>query len=575
MSDAVRPRTGRAEKHLNQPAQLANDEHYDEDFDSGSEPLANVDDEKPGHTSDGDDYKDSPHIQEQAQHQNKGGTLSNWASRIMHKVLDSATAEIQSETEEEMTVSPRDGDRGGQLRTANVNSEEPPREMSGPASAVALPPATTTRAKSSSRSQSRSQSHASLAGTTEPAALPPLSDNPRTATASRAGSRAASKQTLLPPPDDSTVPLVGKALASGSSSNGKLADAGRASRKASRVDVASQPQVAAPLGRGNVAKAGVRGSGQLVDPKPPKVPSDKAELTNHRDGAHAAARSSPTSAEQSAAYQHALVLQLRAQIAKLKQQLGEREGAIDLLRAREAELRAASAAGPRTGHPIDKESRILYDRQKKAYQVLVQKLRREVRRLRFQRNSVADPLIETNYFPYLPRSVDGITARSLARTATSAARSTTSDHFAMNPPPATGNHPESGNRWWWGSGPSLASHLPRPKTAPVETSRNLHVRQRHLQCNGDGAPAPRVGDRVAINVRGQAYLGTLEYVGAFDAHPETGVWCGIALDLPVGKHDGVVQSKRYFSCEPGHGLFVKAEKTLSMGIGQEQVSIKF
>ncbi|KAJ3145022.1 hypothetical protein HDU89_007636 [Geranomyces variabilis] len=513
MSDAVRPRTGRAQ---NQPAQLADDEHYDEDFNSGSEPHENADDERPGRTSDGDAYEDSPDIQEPEQHQTKGGTLSNWASRIMHKVLDSATAEIQSETEEETTVSPRDGDRSG---------------------------------------------------TTEPAALPPLSDNPR---ASRAGSRATSKQSLLSPPDDSTVPLVGKALVSGPSSHGDLAGTGRASRKASRADLASQSSATAPSGRGSVTKTGMRSSGQLVDPRPPKVPNEKAELKHQRDGAHAAPRSAPTSAEQSAAYQHALVLQLRAQVAKLKEQLGEREGAIDLLRAREAELRAASAAGPRAGHPIDKESRILYDRQKKAYQVLVQKLRREVRRLKFQRNSLADPLIETNYFPYLPRSVDGITARSLARTAAIVARSTTSDHFAMNPPPATGNHPESGNRWWWGSGPSLASHLPRPKTAPVETSRNLHVRQRQSPSNDGGTPAPRVGDRVAINVRGQAFMGTLEYVGAFDAHPETGIWCGIALDLPVGKHDGVVQSKRYFSCEPGHGLFVKAEKTLSMGSGRQQ-----
>ncbi|KAJ3153356.1 hypothetical protein HDU86_005314 [Geranomyces michiganensis] len=523
MSDSVRPRTGRAEKHQNQPAQLSADENYDEDFESGSEPQDTVDDEGPDQSLENGAKSESSDMHQPEEQQTKSGTLSNWASRIMHKVLDSATAEIETEAAEITTpVSPGH---------AEHDDAESPREQSRPSSAMALPPAPTTQFRAS-RPQSRSQSQASLTGSsTGPAALPPLSaDTPRAATASRAGSRAGSQQSLLPPPADSTIPLVEHGVMSGSSSRGDPAK--RALPKSSRTDLASQSPITPSSGRQAPTKTATRSSGHPADSKPPKASIKKVEVKHHRDGTQTVTPTSMTSAEQSAAYQHALVLQLRAQVIKLKQQLGEREGAIDLLRAREAELRAASAAGPRAGRPIDKETRIQYDRQKKAYQILVQKLRREVRRLKFQRNSLADPLIETNYFPYLPRSVDGITARSLARTAASAARSTTSDHFAMNPPPATGNHPESGNRWWWGSGPSLGSHLPRPKTAPLETTRNLHVRKRQLHENGGGAPAPRVGDRVAVNVRGEACMGTLEYVGEFGAHPETGLWCGIALDLP-------------------------------------------
>ncbi|KAJ3199463.1 CAP-Gly domain-containing linker protein 2, partial [Dinochytrium kinnereticum] len=260
---------------------------------------------------------------------------------------------------------------------------------------------------------------------------------------------------------------------------------------------------------------------------------------------------------------------------------------------------------------IDKNTRILLDRQKKAYQILVAKLRREIRRLKFQRNSLSDPLIEAKYFPYLPRTPYGTSARKPPLGIIGNLPSRSSDYFALNPPPPTGNHPDSGNRWWWGSGPDLSSHLPtRPSTEPSHTIRkNRIVRpsQSHPEPKSTYHPKPpsnknsssratpplptkleplakpepesemswaqnhadvalqrepRVGDRACVMINEERCLGMVKYVGIFDPYPETGLWCGIKLDRPLGKHDGVVRGKRYFTCEENHGLFVKIEKII-------------
>jgi hypothetical protein len=42
----------------------------------------------------------------------------------------------------------------------------------------------------------------------------------------------------------------------------------------------------------------------------------------------------------------------------------------------------------------------------------------------------------------------------------------------------------------------------------------------------------------------------------------------------VGKHDGVVRGKRYFTCEENHGLFVKIHKIIPLGHAGGKVGIK-
>jgi dynactin 1 len=50
-------------------------------------------------------------------------------------------------------------------------------------------------------------------------------------------------------------------------------------------------------------------------------------------------------------------------------------------------------------------------------------------------------------------------------------------------------------------------------------------------------------------------LGVIRYIGATGF--AGGKWVGVELDEPVGKNDGSVQGKHYFSCEHGHGVFVR------------------
>ncbi|KAJ1547764.1 hypothetical protein HK405_004988, partial [Cladochytrium tenue] len=290
----------------------------------------------------------------------------------------------------------------------------------------------------------------------------------------------------------------------------------------------------------------------------------------------------------------ALVSTLRRQVVALRCELG--------LPATASFDEDGEDSGVGGGGDPDRRLRVLLDRQKKGYQELVGRLRREVRRLKFQRNSLADPLVELQYFPYLPRTSTAPPAAKGQRAvgggggcgSTAAGRAT--DTFALNPPPPTGRHADNGARWWWGSGAALEAggggggrdagiigaggvverHASTAPAGVVHRGRAswdervpdgaeaVRVRSKEKMpgatdgaAGATGETAVKVGDRAWVVVNDERCLGMVKYVGTFDARPDTGLWCGIKLDRPVGRHDGVVRGKRYFSCDENHGVFVR------------------
>nr|CAG4644310.1 EOG090X0DT2 [Lepidurus arcticus] len=70
------------------------------------------------------------------------------------------------------------------------------------------------------------------------------------------------------------------------------------------------------------------------------------------------------------------------------------------------------------------------------------------------------------------------------------------------------------------------------------------------------AGAITIGSRCEIRAPGQpARRGEIKYVGKVEF--SSGYWVGVQYDEPVGKNDGSVGGKRYFTCQQKYGGFSK------------------
>jgi tubulin-folding cofactor B len=68
----------------------------------------------------------------------------------------------------------------------------------------------------------------------------------------------------------------------------------------------------------------------------------------------------------------------------------------------------------------------------------------------------------------------------------------------------------------------------------------------------------KVGDRCLVTLDTFPKRGTVQYFGETEFKP--GFWVGVEYDEPVGKHNGTVQGKQYFTCSDKYGAFVRPDK---------------
>ncbi|KAM8917634.1 CAP-Gly domain-containing linker protein 4 isoform 2-T3 [Spinachia spinachia] len=78
----------------------------------------------------------------------------------------------------------------------------------------------------------------------------------------------------------------------------------------------------------------------------------------------------------------------------------------------------------------------------------------------------------------------------------------------------------------------------------------------------DGQVRLHVGMHVLLSSANDMAL--IRYLGVADFAP--GLWLGLELRSPKGKNDGSVGARRYFTCQPGHGVLVRPSRVTYRGI---------
>uniref|UniRef100_A0A4W3IBF0 Kinesin family member 13A n=1 Tax=Callorhinchus milii TaxID=7868 RepID=A0A4W3IBF0_CALMI len=84
-----------------------------------------------------------------------------------------------------------------------------------------------------------------------------------------------------------------------------------------------------------------------------------------------------------------------------------------------------------------------------------------------------------------------------------------------------------------------------------------------------GEPIPSwvtPGELVSIGNK----IGTIRYVGAVDF--SAGIWIGVELETPAGKHQGTIQGKEYFQCSPDYGIFVRPNRLVRVNTVKQRNS---
>ncbi|UYV69631.1 CLIP1 [Cordylochernes scorpioides] len=81
----------------------------------------------------------------------------------------------------------------------------------------------------------------------------------------------------------------------------------------------------------------------------------------------------------------------------------------------------------------------------------------------------------------------------------------------------------------------------------------------------------QLGKKVSLQTSTGPKIGLLRYLGPTEF--AAGEWAGIELDEPKGKNDGSVGGKKYFTCNPYHGLFAPSHKVTPTNASESAVSL--
>ncbi|GAA31617.2 phosphatidylinositol glycan class U [Clonorchis sinensis] len=102
--------------------------------------------------------------------------------------------------------------------------------------------------------------------------------------------------------------------------------------------------------------------------------------------------------------------------------------------------------------------------------------------------------------------------------------------------------------------PSLPAELVNALTAAGHGAKQAMA--------GKDEPAFYITEGMQVLCSGE--MGIVRYIGPITF--ADGIWLGIELRKPRGRHDGSVAGKRYFNCRPGHGLLVRPSRVFCRGI---------
>ncbi|CAK1585699.1 unnamed protein product [Parnassius mnemosyne] len=125
-------------------------------------------------------------------------------------------------------------------------------------------------------------------------------------------------------------------------------------------------------------------------------------------------------------------------------------------------------------------------------------------------------------------------------------------------------------------GDTLRSFLQRNKLGKYneeEMNKLKEQQQKELEEEAKLAASVVVGARCEVRAPQQPRRrATVRYNGPLDG--ARGVWIGVQYDEPLGKNDGQVNGKRYFTCPPKYGGFVKPAYVTVGDFPEEQFDLE-